>query len=77
MANVNVASSNIVGNNHLRLRFNGDGVTCNGIWFSKGHFASCLTSGTMSDIAFTPQFNNWNGNSEIQLKMRDMSVTEN
>jgi len=75
--NVNVASSNIVGNNHLRLRFNGDGVTCNGIWFSKGHFASYLTSGTMSDIAFTPQFNNWNGNSEIQLKMRDMSVTEN
>ncbi len=75
--NVNVTASNIVGNNHLRLRLNGDGVTCNGIWFSKGHFATHLTSGTMSDIAFTPQFNNWNGINEIQLKMRDMSVSAN
>jgi len=75
--NVNVTASNIVGNNHLRLRLNGDGVSCNGIWFSKGHFATHLTSGTTSDIAFTPQFNNWNGVNEIQLKMRDMSVAEN
>ncbi|MCX5827625.1 MAG: single-stranded-DNA-specific exonuclease RecJ [Deltaproteobacteria bacterium] len=72
--NVNVAASNIVGNNHLRLRLNGDGVSCNGIWFSKGHFIKQLTSGTTSDIAFTPQFNYWNGVNEIQLKMKDMSV---
>ncbi len=72
--NVNVAASNIVGNNHLRLRLNGDGVSCNGIWFSKGHFIKQLSSGTTSDIAFTPQFNYWNGVNEIQLKMKDMSV---
>jgi single-stranded-DNA-specific exonuclease len=72
--NVNVTASNIVGNNHLRLRLNGDGVSCNGIWFSKGHFIKQLTSGTTSDIAFTPQFNYWNGVNEIQLKMKDMSV---
>ncbi|MCK9197635.1 MAG: single-stranded-DNA-specific exonuclease RecJ [Syntrophales bacterium] len=72
--NVNVAASNVVGNNHLRLRLNGDGVSCNGIWFSKGHFIKQLTSGTTSDIAFTPQFNYWNGVNEIQLKMKDMSV---
>ncbi len=72
--NVNVTSSNIVGNNHLRMRLNGDGVSCNGIWFSKGHFIKQLTSGTTSDIAFTPQFNYWNGVNEIQLKMKDMSV---
>lgn len=72
--NVNVTASNIVGNNHLRLRLNGDGVSCNGIWFSKGHFIKQLTSGTTSDIAFTPQFNYWNGINEIQLKMKDMSV---
>ncbi len=75
--NVNVAASNVVGNNHLRLRLHGDGVSCNGIWFSKGHFVHHLTTGTTSDIAFTPQFNHWNGISEIQLKMRDMSVAEN
>lgn len=72
--NVNVTASNIVGNNHLRMRLNGDGVSCNGIWFSKGHFIKQLTSGTTSDIAFTPQFNYWNGVNEIQLKMKDMSV---
>jgi single-stranded-DNA-specific exonuclease len=72
--NVNVTASNIVGNNHLRLRLNGGGVSCNGIWFSKGHFIKQLTSGTTSDIAFTPQFNYWNGVNEIQLKMKDMSV---
>ena len=72
--NVNVTASNVVGNNHLRLRLNGDGVSCNGIWFSKGHFIKQLTSGTTSDIAFTPQFNYWNGVNEIQLKMKDMSV---
>ncbi|MDI9570032.1 MAG: single-stranded-DNA-specific exonuclease RecJ [Pseudomonadota bacterium] len=75
--NVNVAATNVVGNNHLRLRLHGDGVSCNGIWFSKGHLARHLTSGTTSDIAFTPQFNHWNGISEIQLKMRDISVAEN
>jgi len=75
--NVNVAASNVVGNNHLRLRLHGDGVSCNGIWFSKGHFVNHLTTGTTSDIAFTPQFNHWNGISEIQLKMRDISVAEN
>ncbi len=72
--NVNVTASNIVGNNHLRLRLNGGGVSCNGTWFSKGHFIKQLTSGTTSDIAFTPQFNYWNGVNEIQLKMKDMSV---
>jgi len=72
--NVNVTASNVVGNNHLRLRLNGDGVSCNGIWFSKGHFIKQLTSGTTSDIAFTPQFNYWNGINEIQLKMKDISV---
>jgi len=74
---VNVTASNVVGKNHLRLRLNGDGISCNGIWFSKGHFVHHLTSGTTSDIAFTPQFNHWNGISEIQLKMHDMAVAEN
>ena len=71
--NVNVTSPSIVGNNHLRMRINGDGVSCNSIWFSKGHFLHTL-SGPRLDIAFTPQINHWNGSSDIQLKMRDMAV---
>jgi single-stranded-DNA-specific exonuclease len=71
--NVNITSPSIVGNNHLRMRINGDGVSCNSIWFSKGHFMHALT-GPRLDIAFTPQINNWNGSSDIQLKMRDIAV---
>jgi single-stranded-DNA-specific exonuclease len=71
--NVNVTSPSIVGNNHLRMRINGDGVSCNSIWFGKGHFLPVL-SGPRLDIAFTPQINNWNGSSDVQLKMRDVAV---
>ena len=71
--NVNVSSPSVVGNNHLRMRINGDGVSCNSIWFSKGHFLHAL-SGPSLDIVFTPQINNWNGSTDIQLKMRDIAV---
>lgn len=71
--NVNVKSPSIVGNNHLRMRINGDGISCNSIWFNKGHFIDTL-SGSTFDIVFTPQINHWNGTSSIQLKMKDMAV---
>lgn len=71
--NVSFASPTIVGNNHLRMRIMGDGTSCNSIWFSKGHYIQCL-SGANIDIAFTPQINYWNGNTDIQLKMRDMAL---
>ncbi|MDI6777300.1 MAG: single-stranded-DNA-specific exonuclease RecJ [Syntrophales bacterium] len=70
--NVNVTTSTIVGNNHLRMRVNGDGVSYNSIWFSKGHFIHTL-SGSALDIVFTPQINNWKGSDNIQLKMRDVA----
>ncbi len=73
--NINVSSPSIVGNNHLRMRVNGDGVSCNCIWFGKGHFLPVL-SGPKLDIAFTPQINNWNGASDIQLKMRDAALQQ-
>jgi single-stranded-DNA-specific exonuclease len=71
--NVNVTSPSVVGNNHLRMRINRDGISCNSIWFSKGHFIKAI-SGSIIDIAFTPQINNWNGMSDIQLKMKDVTL---
>jgi single-stranded-DNA-specific exonuclease len=70
--NVSVTSPTVVGNNHLRMRVNGDGVSCSSIWFSKGQFIHSL-SGLSVDIAFTPQINLWNGTSDIQLKLKDIS----
>ncbi|MBN1472810.1 MAG: single-stranded-DNA-specific exonuclease RecJ [Syntrophaceae bacterium] len=74
--NVSITSPSVVGNNHLRMRVNSAGVSCNSIWFSKGQFINFL-SGLSLDIAFTPQINLWNGNSDIQLKMKDISLPAN
>ena len=42
--NVSVASPSIVGNNHLKMRINGDGVSRNSIWFSNGQFLQDLST---------------------------------
>jgi single-stranded-DNA-specific exonuclease len=31
-------------------------------------------NGANIDIVFTPQINHWNGSSDIQLKMKDVSI---
>ena len=74
--NVSVASPSIVGNNHLKMRVSHDGVSRNSIWFSSGQYLPELSAAVL-DIVFTPQINTWNGNMDIQLKMRDMAVQPN
>lgn len=74
--NVSIDSPSIVGNNHLKMRINGDGVSRNSIWFSKGQFLPDISAAIL-DIVFTPQINTWNGSSDIQLKMKDISVQLN
>jgi len=74
--NVSVASPSIVGNNHLKMRVSHDGVSRNSIWFSSGQYLPELSAAVL-DIVFTPQINTWNGNADIQLKMRDVAVQPN
>lgn len=71
--NVSIASPTIVGNNHLKMRVNGDGVFRNSIWFSKGQFLKGLSTSIL-DILFTPQINTWNGSNDIQLKLKDIAI---
>jgi single-stranded-DNA-specific exonuclease len=71
--NVSVDSPSIVGNNHLKMRVSGDGVSRNSIWFSRGQFLPEISAAVL-DIVFTPQINYWNGSADIQLKMRDVAV---
>jgi len=72
--NIKVASSIVVGTNHLRMRVNEDYTYHDSIWFGMGHVSRLLPESEI-DIAFTPQFNNWNGLNNIQLKMIDISLT--
>lgn len=73
--NVAVSQPAVVGNNHLRMRVTGHGMSCPSIWFGKGRFAGAVQN-TKLDIVFTPQLNHWNGTATIQLKLRDMSRSE-
>ena len=65
-----------MGNNHLKMRVSHDGVSRNSIWFSRGQYLPELYAAVL-DIVFTPQINTWNGNADIQLKMRDVAVQPN
>jgi single-stranded-DNA-specific exonuclease len=71
--NVQVSYPTVVGNKHLKMRVYGDGVSCSSIWFNRGDYAQDI-EGVRLDIAFTPQINYWNGSSNIQLKVRDISA---
>ncbi len=74
--NINVSSQSVVGNNHLRMRVSGDGVSYGSIWFNKGHLINFLSEPAL-DIVFTPHINLWNGACDIQLKMKDIAVPSN
>lgn len=71
--NIKVSSPAVVGNNHLRMCVTGDGISCNSIWFTMGDYIHAVADANL-DIVFTPQINQWNGSSDIQLKMKDVTV---
>jgi len=71
--NIKVSSPTIVGNNHLKMHLASNGMSCNSIWFAMGGYLNKIAD-THVDIAFTPQINQWNGSSDIQLKMKDMTI---
>ena len=55
---------------HLRLTLEKDGQTFNAIWWSKGDIS--LNNGDRTDIAFYPQINTFNGNTSVQLIIKDL-----
>lgn len=71
--NIKVSSPTIVGNNHLKMCLSSNGMSCNSIWFAMGGYLNAVADAHI-DIAFTPQINQWNGTSDIQLKMRDVTI---
>jgi len=72
--NAAVTSRSVVGNNHLRMQISANGISCNSIWFGKGHLSPSLAEYVPVDIVFTPQIHTWDGTSEIQLKIADMAL---
>ena len=75
---VRVLQKRIVGNNHLKLvmRQNGS-VPIECIGFRMGEWFDKLGEGwVLLDMVFTPEINRWNGYDRIQLRMRDLRISQ-
>ncbi|MFH1426409.1 MAG: single-stranded-DNA-specific exonuclease RecJ [Candidatus Kerfeldbacteria bacterium] len=59
---------------HLRMTVAQNGVTRKCIGFSCGEIAQRLATGDEIGIAFTIGINEWNGNREIQLEIKDIEL---
>jgi single-stranded-DNA-specific exonuclease len=65
----------IVGNNHLRLKVRKNGVVMDAIGFNLGDFAKPLAMrGTSVDLAYVVEVNIWNGNTKIQMRLKDLRI---
>ncbi len=74
--NVIVVSRRVVGENHLKLYLRQGKRALSAIGF--GMAAAPIAEGAALDILFSPEHNEWNGTTSIQLRMRDFrtSATE-
>ncbi len=65
-----------VGNNHLKLKVMKDGCTLDLIGFNLGDFLPFLKKGSLINIAYTLEFNTWQGRTTIQGKLKDIKFVE-
>jgi single-stranded-DNA-specific exonuclease len=75
--NVTVVSHRSVGENHLKLYLRQGQRAWSAIGFGMASLG--VDDGASIDILYTPETNEWNGNSSIQLRLRDLrsSATTN
>lgn len=60
--------------NHLKLSLEKDGVRFSAIGFGLGHYLPEITSKKLVSLVYTISEDNWLGNDNIQLKVRDLKV---
>jgi len=66
-----------VGKNHLKLKVMKDGCTLDLIGFNLGDLLPMLKKGSIIDIAYSLEFNTWQGRTTIQGKLKDIRFGEN
>ena len=72
---VSVVSRRVVGENHLKLYLRQSKRALSAIGF--GMADAPVEDGATLDILFSPEHNEWNGNTSIQLRLRDLRATTN
>jgi single-stranded-DNA-specific exonuclease len=70
--NVTVVSHRIVGENHLKLYLRHGDRALSAIGFGMAELP--LEDGAALDILFSPELNEWNGSTSLQLRLRDLRV---
>jgi single-stranded-DNA-specific exonuclease len=68
--NVGVVSRRTVGSGHLKLYLRQGNRALSAIGF--GMADAAIADGATLDVLFTPERNEWNGNSTIELRLRDL-----
>ncbi len=71
-----VVSTRIVGNNHLKLRLKGRcGTELGAIAFNRGRLLGArVRDGASVAAVFTPRLNAWNGKTTVELEIRDIKT---
>ncbi len=63
-------------NAHLRLRLHDGKQNWSAVAFRQGHWANKLRSGQPLDVVYTLDFNEWNGERQMQLELKDLRPAE-
>src|SRR3989338_11101607 len=75
--NLIVLSARTIGNDgkHLRLSLSQNGKTFSAVAFNQGFWAAKLPVNEKIDTIWEPQFNGWNGERKVQLKIVDLEIS--
>ena len=65
-----------VGKNHLKLKVMKDGCELDLIGFNLGDYLPFLKKGSNVDIAYSLEFNTWQGRTSIQGKLKDLRIPD-
>jgi single-stranded-DNA-specific exonuclease len=60
---------------HLKTVLHQDGTRLEGIGFDWGHYLETARTAPRHEVIFFPEFNHWNGRSQIQLKIKSIHPT--
>ena len=66
---------NIVGNNHLRMRVRKGSSVFDVIGFGFGEMLALLSSGSLVDLVYCLEYNTYNNETKIQIRLKDLKLT--
>lgn len=72
--NVPISDVRIFGNNHLKFKIKVNGLTIDAVGYGLGNFYNEIIGKDRASIVFTFDEGNWNGQSVIQFKVKDLKT---